>query len=85
MRPAVRRYAVHPGVLDAEFLLEEGNLVAQAVDLGPAVPVVRGPGDQGGERVVAQSQDMEDRRLHPALPAPGERESRAHGALRDVL
>ena len=60
------RNPLHPGVLDAEFLLEEGQFVGQTVDLGPApgpeVPVVRGSGDEGGERVVAQGQmwTMED-------------------------
>ncbi len=34
MRPSVGRNAVHPGVLDAEFLLEEGDLAVSAVDLG---------------------------------------------------
>ena len=34
MRAAMRLDPLHPGVLDAEFLLEQGDLVIPAVDLG---------------------------------------------------
>ncbi len=48
------------------------------------VPVVRGPGDQDGERVVAQSQDVEDRGLRPPVPAARNRDLAVHLGLRDL-
>ncbi len=62
----------HPGILDAKLLLEEGQFVVQAVDLGPEpgpmVSVVRGAGDQGGEGVVAEGEYIKDRGLRLAIP-----------------
>ncbi len=62
----------HPGILDPQFLLEEGNLVVPAVDLSPqpdlTILTVSRPGQEGREAVVAQSQDVEDRGLRPPEP-----------------
>ncbi len=60
MRATMGRNAGHSGVLDSQLLLQQRDLVLQTVDLGPdpgpAVPVVRGPGDQDSERVMAQGE-----------------------------
>ena len=72
---AMGRNPLHPGILDAPFLPEEGQFVVQTVDLGPApsaaVSIVRGAGDHGCEGVVAEGQDLEDGGLGPALPREG--------------
>ena len=69
------RNAVHPGILDPQLLLKEGDLVVPAVDLGlqPNLTILTegSPGEQGREGVVAESQDMEDGRPDAALPAAG--------------
>jgi hypothetical protein len=81
------RNAIHPGILDAEFLLEQRDLMLQPIDLspepGPAVPVVRGAGDHGGEGVVAEGQDVEDRRLRPPVPAARQGDLAVHQGLRE--
>ncbi len=50
------RNPLHPGILDAEFLSEEGQFVVQAVDLsteaGPSTPLVGGPRQHGRAGVV---------------------------------
>ena len=51
--------------------VESGGLWAVA-------PLVRGAGEERGEGVVAEGQDVDDRGPTPAVPAPGERESGAH-------
>ena len=45
--------------------------------------VVRGAGDKGGERVVAEGQDLEDGGLGPALPAAREEDLAGHRVLRE--
>jgi len=63
----------HPGVLDPQFLLEEGDLVVPAVDLSlePNLTIltVGRSGQEHREAVVAEGQDVEDRGLRPAVPA----------------
>ena len=80
----MRRDALHPGVLDAEFLLEQGDLVVSAVDLSlqPNLTIlaVSRPGEQGREGIVAQSQDVKDGRSDVALPAAGQGDLVVHWA-----
>ena len=82
------RNPLHPGILDAQFLPEEGQFVVQTVDLGPApspaVSIVRGAGDHGCEGVVAEGQDLEDGGLGPALPAAREGDLAMHRGLREL-
>ncbi len=73
---------LHPGVLDPEFLLEKGELVAQAVNLGlePNLTILTQgrSGEQGCEGVVAESQDVEDGRADSSLPAAGQGDLAVH-------
>jgi hypothetical protein len=54
----------HPGILDAKLFLEEGQLAAQPVDLGPeagpSAPVVGSPRHHGDEGIVAEGQDLDN-------------------------
>ncbi len=67
---------LHPGILDAEFLLEKCDLAVSAVDLSlqPNLTIltVGRSGQQGREGVMAQGQDLEDERPDAALPAAGQ-------------
>ncbi len=77
---------LHPGVLDPEFLLEKGDLVAQAVNLGlePNLTILTlcRFGQEDCEGVVAQSQDVEDGGANAVLPASREGQFRGHRDLR---
>ena len=63
---------LHTGVLDPQLLLKEGDLAVPAVDLRPqpnlTILALGRVGEQGRERVVAQSQDVEDGRADATLP-----------------
>jgi len=66
----------HPGILDPQLLLKEGNLVVPAIDLSlkPDLMIltVGRPGQECREGVVAQGQDVQDRRANTVLPATGQ-------------
>ena len=83
------RDSLHPGVLDSEFLLKQGDLVAQAVNLGlePSltIPTQGRSGEQGREGVVAQSQDVQHGGANAALPATGQGQFGGHRSLRENL
>ncbi len=89
MRATVGQDPLHPGVLDAEFLLEQCDLAVPAVDLRPqpnlTILALGRFGQQGRERVVAQSQDVEDGGADAALPAAGQGQFRSHRDLRENL
>ncbi len=63
----------HPVVLDPQFLPKECQLALQMLDLGPepasTASVVRGGGEEGGEGVVAQGQDVDDGGPNTTVPA----------------
>jgi hypothetical protein len=86
MRAAMRRNALYPGTLDPQFLLEEGDLVVLAVDLGlePDLMILTEGrlGKQGCEGVVAESQDVENGRADSSLPATGQGQFGVHRGLR---
>ena len=48
-----------------------------------AVPVVRGAGDQGGERIVAEGQDLKDGGPRPAVPAARQGDLAEHRGLHE--
>ncbi len=81
------RNPLHPGVLDAEFFLEKSDLVVPAVDpsleTNLTILALGRLGQQGREGVVAQSQDVQDRRPHAALPAAGKGQFGVHRGLRE--
>jgi len=83
----VRMEPCHPGVLDAELLLEKGQRLLQAVDLGlrpgPVLRIVGGPGHHDREGVVAEGQDLDDGGLHPAVPVTGQGDLAGHRHLHE--
>jgi hypothetical protein len=85
----MRRDPFHPGILDAEFLLEQGDLVVPAVDLSPqpdlTILTVSRPGQECREAVVAQSQDVQDGGANAALPAAWQGQFGGHGGRREIL
>ncbi len=58
------RNSFHAGILDAELFLQKGDLMIQAVDLGlePNLTILTEgrPGQEYGEAVVAEGQDVQD-------------------------
>ena len=64
MWPASRIDLGQASVLDAEFLLEQGDLVGQAIDLGglpgPRVEGVGSPAAGAHDGVVGQGDDVQD-------------------------
>ncbi len=70
------RHALHPGVLDSEFLLEQSDLVVSAVDLGlePNLAILAEgrPRKEHREAVVAEGQDVENGGADAMLPAAGQ-------------
>jgi hypothetical protein len=73
--PPLRRDALHPGVLDSNLLVEEGDLGPKAVILGlepnPSVEVVLGLAAGDGEDDVRHRDGVDDRRSDAAWPALG--------------
>jgi hypothetical protein len=79
----MRRNTRHPGVLDAEFLLEQSGLVVSAVDLSLkpnlTIPTLGRLGEQSREGVVAESQDVEDGGANSPRPTAGQGQCGVHG------
>ena len=67
--------------------MDEGQLLVEVINLGlqpgRAIPIVAGPGEEGGEAVMDERQDLEDRELDPAVLAMRQRDLAAHGRLRE--
>ncbi len=84
----MRRDALHPSVLDAEFFLKKGDLAIPAVDLSAepdlTILTVGRPGQEHREGVVAEGQDMEDRGLRPPVPAARQGDLMVHQDLREL-
>ncbi len=79
----------HPGILDPQLLLKEGDLAVAAVDPGTqadlTILTVGRPGQEYREGVMAQSQDVEDGGADAMLPAARQGQFRGHRDLREIL
>src|SRR4029434_674913 len=76
VRPVVSGDARHAGVLDADLLGEQGDFLAQALDLGleadPSAAVFRGPAARGDEGEPGQGEDVKDGRTNLTRPVLGQ-------------